>query len=52
MDALNNLKVHFYHVEEDSWQLQNINTPEEYQTLTAKSCSWPFPDLKTPEKPL
>ena len=31
MDALNNLKVHFYHVEEDSWQLQNINTPEEYQ---------------------
>ena len=38
MDALNNLKVHFYHVEEDSWQLQNINTPEEYQKLTAKSC--------------
>lgn len=24
MDALNDLKVHFYHVEEDSWQLQNI----------------------------
>lgn len=37
MDALNDLKVHFYHVEEDSWQLQNINTPEEYQKLTAKS---------------
>ena len=37
MDALNDLKVHFYHAGKDSWQLQNINTPEEYQKLTAKS---------------
>lgn len=37
MDALNDLDIHFYHVGDDSWQLQNINTPEEYQKLTAKS---------------
>lgn len=37
MDALNNLNIHFFHVGDESWQLQNVNTPEEYQQLTAKS---------------
>ena len=36
-EALKDLDIHYYHVGDDSWQLQNINTPEEYQKLTAKS---------------
>ena len=37
MDALNSLATYYYHIGDESWQLQNINTPEEYQKLTAKS---------------
>lgn len=37
MEALNSLNISFYHVGDESWQLQNINTPEEYEQLTAKS---------------
>ena len=33
MQALGKLNVIFAEAGEDSWQLQNINTPEEYRLL-------------------